>query len=132
MVTPQNTSVMDLILPAALNMVVWIALTAMLLLFVVPYLILGGWWRGLFYIFILWISFFLENWLTVISPTWFRLPHGGVIAWLFASVFIFINALFFDWLFDVGTQRKKVCPACKAELDRESLFCSECGFQQEK
>ncbi|MBI3175735.1 MAG: DUF4332 domain-containing protein [Chloroflexi bacterium] len=130
-VTPEDTSAVDLIVPAALNMVVWIALTAILLLFVIPYLILGGWGRGLSYIFILWISFSLENWLTAISPTWFQLPRGGVITGLFVAVFIFINALFFDWLFDVGTQRKKVCPACKTELDRESLFCSECGFQQE-
>lgn len=129
-ITPDDSSVMDIIIPAALNMVVWIALTALLLLFVVPYLILGGLGRGLFYMVVLGVSFALENKLTIVAPTWFRLPNGSISQGPFIAFFIFINALFFDWIFDVFTNRKKICPACKTEMETTSLFCSQCGFQQ--
>jgi hypothetical protein len=130
-ITPEDTSAMDVLIPVALNMVVWLAMTALLLLFVVPYLILGGWGRGLFYIFILGISFALENQLTIIAPTWFMLSQDSISQGPFIAFFVLINALFFDWLFEVFTNRKKICPSCKTELDQKTLFCSECGYEQE-
>jgi hypothetical protein len=104
---------------------------ALLLLFVVPYLILGGWARGIFYMVLLWASFALENRLTISAPTWFQLPPDSVAQGPFIAFFVFINALFFDWLFEATVERKKICPACKTELDQDSMFCARCGFQQE-
>jgi hypothetical protein len=130
-ITPDDQSVAEIGLPAALNMVVWIALTAFFLLFVLPYLILGGWGRGIFYIIVLGLSFALENRLTLYAPTWFSLSPNGLSRVLFVAFFVFVNALFFDWLFDTITNRKKACPACKLEMDKVSLYCSQCGFQQE-
>lgn len=130
-ITPDDSSILDVMIPAALNMVVWIALTALLLLFVVPYLILGGWGRGLFYMFILGVSFALENKLTIVAPTWFRLADDSISQGPFIAFFVLINALFFDWLFEVVTNRRKICPACKTELEKNSMFCPECGYQQE-
>ena len=129
-ITPEDTSLTDLYIPAALNMVAWTALTAYFMLFFLPYLILGGWKRGIFYILILGLSFNLENLLTHYSPTWFSLPPGSAGSTLFIAFFIFANALFFDWLFDALTEKNKPCPSCRTNLPEEALYCSNCGFVQ--
>jgi hypothetical protein len=129
--TDTDSSVVDFYIPAALNMVVWLALTAYLLLFVVPYLILGGWRRGLFYILILITSFNLENALSNYSPTWFSLPQNSISSLLTVAFFVFANALFFDWVFTTLTERAKICPACENSLTPDAYYCSNCGFVQE-
>ena len=130
-ISAEDTSIVDIYIPAALNMVVWTALTAYVLLFVFPYLILDGWKRGIFYILILAISFNLENILSKYSPSWFMLKERSTSSLLMIAFFIFANALFFDWLFDVLTEKKKICPSCGTSLPKESFFCSHCGFVQE-
>jgi hypothetical protein len=126
----QDTIIVERYIPAALNMVVWTALTAFALLFVLPYLILGGWRRGLFYILVLGISFYAENLLSIYSPVWFRLPVHSASSFLMIAFFVFANALFFDWLFDTFSERKKACPSCDANLSLDDFFCPSCGFVQ--
>lgn len=120
----------ELYIPMALNMVVWTALTAYLLLFVVPYLILGGWKRGLFYILLLGIGLNTEKMLTLYSPTWFMLPKSSLGSFFLIAFFVFANALFFDWIYDELTSDKIVCLSCNAYIEKKSRFCEDCGFVQ--
>ena len=125
-----DTSFEDAYIPAALNMVVWTALTAYLLLFVLPYLILGGWRRGMFYMLLLAVSLNTENILTAYSPTWFMLPADSAGSFLLVAIFILANALLFDWLFSEITREKTVCLCCGSHIETNSRFCNVCGFAQ--
>jgi hypothetical protein len=122
--------VLDLAIPVALNIVAWTVISAYLLLFVVPYLILGGWLRGVFYMLILGISFFTENLLSRYAPDWFRLPPNTAGHLLFVAFFVFANAILFDWIFEVATDTSRPCPSCQALLDGNVLFCQHCGLLQ--
>ena len=115
---------------AALNMVVWTALTAYLLLFVLPYLILGGWRRGMFYILLLAVGLSTENILTAYSPAWFMLPADSAGSFLLVAFFVLANALLFDWLFSEITREKTVCLCCGSHIEKGSRFCNTCGFAQ--
>jgi type IV secretory pathway VirB2 component (pilin) len=116
---------------AALNMVVWIVLTAFLMYFVVPYLMLGGWKRGLFYMIVIGLSYWIGELFVENAPAWFALPEKSGSRFLVAAFFVFITTLFFDWIFGLVVNRRKVCPACQSEQPAESHYCSQCGFQQE-
>jgi hypothetical protein len=109
---------------------VWLALAAVALLFVLPYLVLGGWRRGVFYMLVLAASFFLEDELQRAAPTWFSLRSRSVAALLIVAFAVFANALFFDWVFETSTERTKVCPGCQAQLDEYDMHCSVCGLVQ--
>lgn len=118
-----------LMLSLVRNMVAWIALTAVVALFVLPYLALGGWLSGLFYMLLLAISFSLENILQRVSPGWFSLKNplgSGVMI----AVCIFSSALFFDWLYDAWTEPKKACPGCGRMVEERDFYCPTCGLVQ--
>lgn len=129
-VTEEDTEVLDVGIPLALNIVAWLAFAAIALLFVLPYLVLGGWRRGLFYMLLLAASFFIENGLEKSAPTWFSLKARSVGSILIIASAVFANALFFDWLFERSTERKKACPGCQAQLDDYDVHCSVCGLVQ--
>ena len=116
--------------PILLNLIFWVVIISYLMLFVIPYLAMGGWWKGLFYMFILGLSFFSENVLQKVAPEWFMLSTGSLPSILIIAFFVFANALFFDWLFELGAEKGKVCPSCHTHLDILDNYCSGCGFVQ--
>lgn len=117
-------------IPVAMNMVIWVALSSYIALFVFPYLLLGGCRRGLLYVLILGVSFFTENVLAAKAPQWFSLPPGSPQGILTIAFFVFANALFLDWVFDRFTERTKPCLLCNQIVDEKDLFCSTCGHVQ--
>jgi hypothetical protein len=129
--TQQGIDLLELSITTGLNIIAWWALTAYLLLFVLPYLMLGGWARGIFYMLVLAASFWIEEKLSSYAPSWFRLPTSSISAALLVAFFVFANALFFDWVFEALGQKEKACPACEAILNKEDLYCPKCGFIQE-
>jgi hypothetical protein len=120
----------DLGLPVILNVVFWIVITTYVMLFVIPYLAMGGWGKGLFYMVILGMSFLTENVLEKAAPEWFGLESGSVPSILIIAFFIFANALFFDWMYELGAEKTRVCPGCHAHLEDADRYCSRCGFVQ--
>jgi hypothetical protein len=129
-VTAEDRVWLDLGVPMALNWVFWTLLVGVALLFVLPYLALGGWRRGLFYIVTLVAAFGVENALQESAPTWFSLRPRSVGAVLIIAFAVFANAPFFDWVFDLLTERRKVCPGCHAQLRAADVYCCACGLSQ--
>ena len=43
---------------------------------------------------------------------------------------VFANALFFEWVLDLLTERRKVCSGCHAHLRTVDAYCSACGLSQ--
>jgi hypothetical protein len=126
----QGVELLELGARTGLHIVVWWVLAANLLLFVLPYLILGGWGRGLFYMTVLACSFYLEDRLSLYASSWFRLPPNSAGGVLFIGFLIFANALLFDWIFDNFSNKSKTCPSCGTILEMDDLYCSECGCMQ--
>jgi hypothetical protein len=129
-VTEENQEILDFGIALALNVVVWMLFTGIALLLVLPYLVLGGWGRGLLYMFILFAAFVIENELQKSAPAWFSLRRGTASSWLIVAFAVFANALFLDWLFESLSERKKVCPGCHTQLEEHDLHCSVCGLMQ--
>jgi hypothetical protein len=118
------------LLPLFMQGIVWTLLTTLLLTFLVPYLVVGGWQRGAFYIFLLVATFFLESAIQRVAPAWLLLEPNSTGATLMVVAAIFANALLIDWLYDTLTEAKMVCPGCYARLDTNVSFCSHCGLVQ--
>lgn len=114
-----------------LNMVIWIVITAFLLYFVVPYLLLGGWQRGIFYMIMIALSYWIGELCVEYSPAWFGLPEDSWGRLPAAAFFVFVTTLFFDWVFGTLVNKSRLCPACQSEQPRQARYCSNCGFQQE-
>jgi hypothetical protein len=129
-VTEGDREWLDLGIPLALNFSVWTLLVGVALLFVLPYLALGGWRRGLFYMVTLLAAFMVEGALQESAPTWFSLQPGSVGGVLLVAFAVFANALFFEWVFDLLTARRKVCPGCHTHLRTVDAYCSACGLSQ--
>jgi hypothetical protein len=129
-VTERDREWLDLGIPMALNFSVWTLLVGVALFFVLPYLALGGWRRGLFYMVTLLAAFIVEGTLQESAPTWFSLQPRSVGAVLIVAFAVFANALFFEWVFDLLTERRKVCPRCHAHLRTVDAYCSSCGLSQ--
>ncbi|MCA1900088.1 MAG: DUF4332 domain-containing protein [Chloroflexi bacterium] len=126
----QGIELLELGVRTGLHIVVWWTLAAYLLLFVLPYLLLGGWRRGLFYMAVLACSFYLEDRLSLYAPSWFRLPADSAGGVLLIGFLVFANALLFDWIFDNFSNKSKTCPSCETILEVDDLYCSECGCMQ--
>lgn len=129
-VSAQDTAVFGFIIPSALKIAVWWFFAAVVLLFVTPYFVLGKWRRGLFYVAVLAMSFTIENALQQSAPTWFSLQPRSVSSALVVAFAVFANALFFDWLFDTLSERKKMCPSCQFQVDQDVAYCPMCGLVQ--
>ena len=71
-----------------------------------------------------------EGALLVSAPTWFSLKPRSVGAVLIVAFAVFANALFFEWVFDLLTERRKMCPGCHAHLKTVDAYCSACGLSQ--
>ncbi|NPV77495.1 MAG: DUF4332 domain-containing protein [Anaerolineae bacterium] len=129
-VTSENDEVIELAIPIAKQMIVSLVYTAFILLFLLPYFILRGWGKGIFYIILLAVSFFLENRLQTTAPDWFSLYPNSFLAWVIIGFALLSSALFFDWLYNLVTEKRKFCPECNNELGENALFCSYCGLVQ--
>jgi hypothetical protein len=129
-VTEGDREWLDLGIPLALNFSVWTLLVGVALLFVLPYLALGGWRRGLFYLVTLLAAFIVEGVLQESAPTWFSLRPRSLGAGLIVAFAVFAHALFFEWVFELLTERRKVCPRCHAHLRAVDAYCSACGLSQ--
>lgn len=116
---------------AGLSMVIWIVITAFLLYFVAPYLMLGGWQRGIFYMIMIALSYWIGELCVEYSPAWFGLPENNWSRLPVAAFFVFITTLFFDWVFGTIVNKKRLCPACQSGQPGQARYCSNCGFQQE-
>ena len=125
-----TAEMLDFALPLAFNLAVWVLFTDIALLFVLPYLALGGWRRGLFYMVLLGAAFSVDNALQQSAPTWFSLRPGSISSMLIVAFVVFANALFFDWLFEMLVEKKKVCPDCQVQLDASDSYCRSCGLIQ--
>lgn len=129
-VTENNQEILNFAIPSALNFAVWVLFTDIVLLFVLPYLALGGWRRGLLYMAILAAAFAAEGTLQKNAPTWFSLRPDSIGSLLIVAFAVFANALFFDWVFEMVTERRKPCPGCQAQLYASDAYCSICGLSQ--
>jgi hypothetical protein len=129
-VTSEDREMLDFAVPLALNAAVWVLFTDIALLFVLPYFVLGGWRRGLFYMIMLVAAFIVEDALQESAPTWFSLKPRSVSSYLFVAFAVFANALFFDWLFYTLAEKRKVCSGCHARLHTSDAYCSVCGLMQ--
>lgn len=112
------------------TIMVWMFLTGAMLLFVLPYLSVGGWWRGIFYILLLAMASRLENFLGANSATVLGLEADTFGTNLVIGFFILTSALLFDWVYDALTEKKKVCPNCQSLIDDHS-YCPICGLVQQ-
>jgi hypothetical protein len=121
---------LDTLLPLFMQSIVWTLLLTFLLVFVLPYLLAGGWQRGAFYIFLLVATFFIEGVIQRAAPAWLLLEAGSTGATLMVIVAIFANALLVDWVYDTLAEPRTVCPGCHAELDANVSFCPHCGLVQ--
>jgi hypothetical protein len=110
--------------------ILWIVVTAILLLFILPYLIIGGIYKGLAYILLLLAVAQAQGWLESNSLGWIGLNSESVGSEALVLFIVIACALTFDWLIGVLTERKKVCQECKLELDDGDLYCSGCGLMQ--
>lgn len=129
-VTSENDEVIELAIPIAKQMIVSLVYTAFILLFLLPYFILRGGGKGIFYIILLAVSFFLENRLQTTAPDWFSLYPNSFLAWVIIGFALLSSALFFNWLYNLVTEKRKFCPQCNNELEENALFCSYCGLVQ--
>lgn len=129
-VTQENLQIVEVFIPVILNIVIWMLLMAIALFFVVPYFVLGGWKRGVFYIIVLAMSFSVDALFQARATSWFRLEGRTISPYLVIAFAVFANALFFDWLFDTWTNRKILCPGCHILLDEHVAYCPACGQLQ--
>ena len=114
----------------AINTVmVWMVLTGALLMFVLPYLSIGGWWRGVFYIALLFAASRLEDLLRANSTRVLGLDASTFGTTLIIGFFILTSALLFDWVYDFLTEKKKVCPNCHSLIENH-VYCPVCGLAQ--
>ncbi|MBE0681294.1 MAG: DUF4332 domain-containing protein [Anaerolineales bacterium] len=109
---------------------VWMVLTGALLMFVIPYLAIGGWWRGIFYMVLLFAASRLEDFLKANSAPGLGLDASTFGATLTIAFFILTSALLFDWAYAALTEKKKVCPNCQALIDN-FVYCPVCGLAQQ-
>ncbi len=118
-------------LDMGLGALMWMLIAALALLFVGPYLIVGGWRRGLFYIALLAASFAIDGPLQRNIPRLVGLREGTLITAALVAFLVFASALLFDWLYDTLTDTRRVCPGCRTPIDRAARFCPACGLTQE-
>jgi hypothetical protein len=117
-------------IPLAANAVSWLALLCFALFFVIPYLLFGGWGKGLFYMIILGVAFIADKILTKTAPSWFSLKPGSAAGSFIVVFVVFANALLFDWLYDLATMRRKSCISCSSNIEEADRYCKKCGFMQ--
>lgn len=113
------------------NLLVWILIAGIIPIFVIPFLSLGGWWRGIFYVFLLFSASQIEDLLSLNLPQWLNLDVNTTQTHLFIWFFILVFALLFDWWYDAATESQKICPACQTLIDDNS-YCPICGMAQGK
>lgn len=118
------------IVPFATNAIVWISLTGIVALFVVPYAALRGWRKSALYGAIILSAFFLEDWLAAAAPALFNVPERTVAYWLLVFIVLLASAFFFDFIYDNFTRRVRPCPACRLNIDPDMRFCPHCGLAQ--
>lgn len=128
--TPDSIKMFNLFSQTFRRAILGLVAVAVMMLFIFPYLIYGGLGKGIFFILLLSISFFLDNFLQAQSPTWFSSESSPVAATVIIAICLLASALFFDWLYDYITSQPKFCPACSQELDKDDLFCKYCGLVQ--
>ncbi len=99
---------------------------------VVPFLIMGGWLRGAFFVVLLATLAFtesgVERYLTSHLSSWFRLSEGSTLIPLLSGAVMFGNAIAFEWIFELMQDRPDTCRACGADVTRDASFCGSCGM----
>ena len=119
-------SLFSLVLPG----ISWVVIIVVLCYLLLPFLVLGGWLRGVFYMLLVAVSFALENILQQISPELFRLPPSSPAAIVIIAICIFSSALFLDWVFETWTEPKKACLGCGRMVEERDSYCPACGLVQ--
>jgi hypothetical protein len=107
-----------------------VGIIAILLLFIIPYLLFGGVKKGILYMLILFVSFIIENILQTKSAKWLRLDDNSILFWFVFALGVFSSALFLDWLFEIIADPSKHCPNCNADINNDSTYCPHCGLVQ--
>jgi hypothetical protein len=104
-------------------------MTTILVWFVIPYLWLGGWKRGIFYFLLLIASSLIEDKIKENFIPWLDLKTSSLATSVFIWFIILSIALLLDWIYDSTTNKKILCPACQTLID-DCDFCPFCGFVQ--
>lgn len=101
---------------------------------VLPFLILGGWLRGAFFIVLLaaisWTELGAQRYITANLTRWFTLDEGARIIPVLVGIALFGNAIVFEWIYELTLERKDTCEECGAEVERKNTYCPGCGIVQ--
>ncbi|MCA1790499.1 MAG: DUF4332 domain-containing protein [Thioalkalivibrio sp.] len=109
-------------------------LLAALFAVVLPFLILGGWLRGAFFMVLLaaisWTEVGTQRYVTASVGRWFS---SSEVSWLvpaLVSFAVFSNAIVFEWIYELVLERRKGCAGCRADVEAGAAFCPRCGMPQ--
>ena len=121
-------------LPILVRALVPSLLVVLLVFIVVPFLALGGWLRGAFFLVLLVTITFTETsaerLVTEHLTRVFAVPSGSPVALLLIGFAVFGNAILFEWVFESTIERKPPCAGCRAPVDQGARYCSYCGMAQ--
>jgi hypothetical protein len=99
---------------------------------VFPFLILGGWLRGAFFVLLLaavsWTELGAQRYVTANLTRWFALDANAGIVPLLVGIAVFGNAIVFEWIYELVLERRSTCEECGAEVERGAAFCPACGM----
>jgi hypothetical protein len=103
-------------------------LAAGILGFIIPYLVLGGWRRGIFYMIVILISWQAEGLVEKSVPSTFLLQSDSILTTGFIILCVLFNALLFESIFERLIEHNEPCPNCGALVNEEDLYCPHCGL----
>jgi hypothetical protein len=101
---------------------------------VLPFLILGGWLRGAFFVLLLaavsWTEIGAQRYVTANLFRWFELDETSRMVPLLVGLAVFGNAIVFEWVYELVLERKGTCVDCQADIERGAALCPVCGMRQ--
>jgi hypothetical protein len=110
-------------------------LLAALFAVVLPFLILGGWLRGAFFMVLLaavsWTEVGAQRYVTSTLGRWFSSDDSTWLVPALVSLAVFSNAIVFEWIYELLLERRRGCVACRADVEAGAAFCPSCGMPQE-
>lgn len=109
---------------------VWLMIVPVAVIFVLPFLVFGGWGKGAFYIVVLGLAYVANVFFTDNTLAWFGLESNSIGSSILIGFIILAIAIFFDWLFNEIAEHRRRCPYCGALVDKDAYYCSHCAALQ--
>lgn len=130
-VNENDTNFYNIIIPSAVGVTFWMLIIIIVALFIVPYVLWGGWRKALLYFLVVAISYYVGNNLENTILIGLPLNKNSLQFQILVAFMIFASALMFDWIYSVVSSKTTNCVICGFQIEEDHYYCPGCGTHVE-